>query len=247
MARADMNFSGRVANLIYYKMYGKTFVRAAPVRVRQTKATKASGLSFGLASRLGSAIRNQLFTVIPDPKDHQMQVRLVSAVYQRLKAAGGNPAGLADRPDLIKGFSFIEKTRYFRHRWKVGIQVINPSSGLVQVKIPAFIPADVMEAPKDTTSVTCKFAAGVSDVKTGMSLGSAAFEFNLTYNNEPVAEQTISFKLPTPEGSLIVTGASLQYKINNGRYMMINTNKNFLPAEILDAKYITSLNLKDPS
>ena len=241
MARADMNFSGRVANLIYYKMYGRTYVRAAPVSVKQTKATRASGLSFGMASRLGSALRKQLITVIPYPKDHQMQVGLVSVVYQWLKAVDGNPTGLATSPDLIKGFSFIEKARYFRNRWKVGIQVSNPSSGLVQVKIPAFVPSDVMEAPKDTTSVTCKFAAGVSDIKTGLSLGSATFEFNLTYNNEPVAEQTISFNLPTPIGSLIVTGASLQYKINKGRYVKINTNKNYMPAEIVDAKYIISL------
>ena len=112
MATADVGFSGRIANLIYYKMYGKTYVRSAPSKVKQTKATKAKATIFGRASVLGKVIRGQLRSVIPFPSDHKMQIRLVSAIIQWLNAMRGKTVDMS----FMNEFDFIEKFRSVRNR-----------------------------------------------------------------------------------------------------------------------------------
>jgi hypothetical protein len=44
-------------------------------------------------------------------------------------------------------------------------------------------------------------------------------------------------KLPTPKGSLIVTGIAMEYQVDKNGYPQANTNKNFMPANIVDAMY----------
>jgi hypothetical protein len=234
MAIADVGFSGRIANLIYYKMRGKTYVRVAPSRVRQTKATKAKATVFGRASGMGKSIREQLFPVIPFPSDHKMQIRLVSAVVQWLNMGGAKATDLS----IIKEFDFIEKYRKVRNRWKASIKISIPSPGLVEIKIPALLPEEAIESPTGAVSVVCRIATGVCDVETGSALGSSSAELIFEYNNTKVDAQTISMKLPTPKGSLIVTGMSLTYKIHKRGYEVDYSVKSFMPAGIVDAKYV---------
>jgi hypothetical protein len=234
MAIADVGFSGRIGNLIYYKMRGKTYVRVAPSRVRQTKATKAKATVFGLASSVGKSIREQLFSVIPFPSDHKMQVRLVSALVQWLNSWGGKSLDLS----FIKEFDFIEKYRKVRNRWKSPFKVNIPSTGLVEIKIPALLPEEAIEFPTGAVAVVCRIATGVCDVESGNSLGSSSTEMIFEFNNTKVDAQTISMKLPTPKGSLIVTGMSLTYRMHNRGYEVDYSVKSFMPAGIVDAKYV---------
>ena len=234
MATADVGFSGRIANLIYYKMYGKTYVRSAPSKVKQTKATKAKATIFGRASVLGKVIRGQLRSVIPFPSDHKMQIRLVSAIIQWLNAMRGKTVDMS----FMNEFDFIEKFRSVRNRWKTSLQVSNPSPGLVVIKIPALLPEESIESPTGAVSVICKIATGVCDVETGRALGSSSTELIFEFNNTRVDAQTISMKLLTPKGSLIVTGMSLRYRMQKKGYQTDYTVKSFLPAGIVDARYV---------
>jgi len=45
-------------------------------------------------------------------------------------------------------------------------------------------------------------------------------------------------KLPTPKGSLIVTGMTLEYMISKNSDATPNTKSAYMPAEIVDAKFI---------
>ncbi len=52
--------SGKIGNVVFYKMYGKFFSRSAPEKVTQTKAMKAHANVFGRASGLGRVVRKAL-------------------------------------------------------------------------------------------------------------------------------------------------------------------------------------------
>ncbi|MFI5192480.1 MAG: hypothetical protein ACHQD7_00420 [Chitinophagales bacterium] len=237
MAIADTGFTGRIQNLIYYKRGNRTCVRTMPERVRQTKATKARAGEFGRASRIGKAIREVLLPVIPNPKDMSMQTRLVAALFQWLQSANARPADLAGPVSQVTGLDLSDPGHSVRERWRVSFQVDHPSSGLIQIRIPAFVPKDSILAPAKTVSVTCKISAGSCDAATGTALGSASLERTFVYDRTPVAAETISMKLPTPKGSLIVTGIVLEYRVNKNGYPQTNTNKNFMPANIVHAMY----------
>ena len=212
MAKVEpMAFTGRIGNTIHYKMGNGYYVRSLPRKFKQTKATKLRAGQFGLASKIGSAIRSQLIPVIPDPSDRKMRGRLVAVIFQWLNAARGKGAD-ADNPRHIDLFQFEEKQHSLHNRWKVAFQVKNPSPGLVEIKIPEFVPVDSIEAPTGTTSVVCKIAAGVCDAADGVSLGGFTTELVYAFDSKPVAAQTLSLKLPTPKGCLIVTGMALEYR-----------------------------------
>jgi hypothetical protein len=71
-----------------------------------------------------------------------------------------------------------------------------------------------------------------------MAMGSSATELIFKYNEKNVAAKSISIKLPTPKGTLIVTGASLTYMIIKNGYEQKNSNKSYMPAGIVHAMYI---------
>lgn len=80
-SQINVQLTGRIQNLIFYKVGDKYYARTAPARVRQTKATKKRASEFGKASRVGKSLRQQLLSVIPFPADNKMQTRLVSALF----------------------------------------------------------------------------------------------------------------------------------------------------------------------
>ncbi len=236
--QAPMGFTGRIGNLIHYRIGNKFYVRSAPGEVRQTKATKLRAGEFGRASRIGKAIREQLLPVIPNPKERKMQTRLVAAVFKWLQSVKGQSAERGHHPSFITGFEFRDKGRTVRQRWNTHFNVSNPSYGLVQIKIPAFVPEESFEAPDQTVSVLCKISVGSCDTEKGYAIGSASTELVFAYNSTTVPAQTISLKMPTPKGSLIVTGMSLGYRVSKDRYTGENTNKGFMPGGVVSAIYV---------
>ena len=136
----DPGPTGKVGNLIFYSMYGKKYVRAMPENVKQSKATKTRSTEFGRASTIGGSIRKALSPVIVDHKDQKMQTRLVSVIYQWLNRMGTVKSTSGLLPPDLYSFPFSEKGSSLRTRWKVGLQISQPSAGRMQIKIPAFTP-----------------------------------------------------------------------------------------------------------
>ena len=72
---------GRIGNTIYYKMGEKYYMRSAPRKYKQTKATKAKATEFGKASGIGRIIRENLSNVIFNADDRNMQTKLVGTIF----------------------------------------------------------------------------------------------------------------------------------------------------------------------
>ncbi len=234
----EPGFTGRIGELIYYNMGGNNYVRTMPKRIKQTKATRASAGEFGRAAALGAAIRKQMGAIISAPKDNKMQTRLVAVLYQWLLQLRKQKVSKSIQPRSLIGFQFTEQRYSVQNRWNVGLNILFPATGGIQIKIPAFVPIAVFKGPKDMASVHCRIAASVSDVDTGIAMGSDSTELSFEFNNRLVAAQTISFQLNTPGGSLVTIGISLEFTISKNGHLEPNKNTNYMPSEIVGVTYL---------
>ncbi len=239
MARlTDPGPTGKIGNLIFYSMYGKKYVRSMPKHVKQTQATKARSNEFGKASTIGALIRSGLNPVIPEASDRKMQIRLVGVVFQWLNQLVDSKSNSGVQPGDLSMFSFTEKGQSVRGRWKISFNVDNPTAGLVEINIPAFTPVKDFISPPKSVSVVCKIASVTIDVKSGRMLGKSNTELIFNLDSESVAAQKIPQQLPTPEGCLIVTGMRLVFMNSKFANADPNSNKAYMPSEIVDAMYL---------
>ena len=236
-SKMTVQLTGRIQNLVFYKLGDRYCVRTIPQKVKQTKATKARGKQFGVASRAGAALRRQLLPMIPFPSDNNMQTRLVSAIYGYLRSIGNAWPEQVDQLAHIDGFQFT--TGYtILERWKVALIVTRNPEGSLQLIIPAFVPTKSISAPAETVSVICEIAAGGFNRQTGNPTGGFSTSLCYKYNDVEVPEQVIPMPTPMPPGSVIVTAISFQYQMmKNGHEVPVN-KKAFMPAGIVSAMYI---------
>ncbi len=232
-----MFYSGRIGTVIHYRVGNKYFTRAMPQKFKQTKATKARAAEFGLASKIGSSIRKILFPIVPEAPDAKTRGRLVGVVSEWLRKHKCKPGDPFNTYNLIR-YRYDLRQSSVRDRWEISLEIKNPSPGLMQIKIPAFVPSQSIKAPVRITEVVCQIAIGSIKLKDGDLLKKSKIKLNFAYNDIPVEEQIISVDLPTPKESMVVTGASLSYrKLKDGK-LQDNSNKAFLPAGIIDVLVI---------
>lgn len=234
-SQLNVQISGRIQNVIFYKRGDKYYNRAMPATVKQTIATKKSASVFGKAAKMGKWLREQLVTTIPFPADNNMQTRLVSALLQWLRS-DYVAAVTCDHIPMLSSFSFTPADTV-RKRWRVNMQVTHSGEDMLQLIIPAFVPSKSMQAPAGTVLVTCKIAAAVCNASTGLAMGSFSTSIDYEYNDIEVPEQIINLPVPTSAGSLALTTMYLEYYSTKNNRMQLTTKKAFIPAGVVDAKY----------
>ncbi len=235
-SQINLQITGRIQNIVFYKRGDKYYARSVSGSIKQTKATKKRAGEFGKASRAGKILRQQLLPVIPFPADNKMQTRLVSDLCRWLRS-GFDPEQPCDPVPYLDCFPFTQGDTV-AERWRVSLEVTKAAEDTLQMKIPAFVPAENILAPAGTVLVKCHIATGGYDLKNGGNTGGTTTTLNFDYNNEPVAEQIISLPTPTPSQSLIVTGVSVEYYFNKNGHLQKSVNKAFMPAGIVKAMYL---------
>jgi len=234
-----MGFSGRIGNVIHYKMGDKYYSRSAPRKYTQTKATKAMARIFGRASAIGALIRSGIHSVIPNPSDRKMHGRLVADLFAWLQILSDNPAGKNKQPIIDPQNSLNSEAVSLGSRWRnIVTEVVNPHPGLLEIKIPGLVPKKTFIAPEGAVEVICKIATTVTDINNIISVGHYSTEIVYPLDDQEVAEQTISIELPMPEGSLVVTALALEYSEEKYSRRRIITDNSFLPSRIIHSMYL---------
>jgi hypothetical protein len=228
-----MFYSGRIGTAIHYRMGNKYYIRAMPEKFKQTRATKERAAEFGLSSKIGTSIRKILSPIVPYAPDAKTRGRLVGVVAEWLRKHKRKPGVPFDIVNLSR-FQFDVKQSSVINRWKVNIEIINPSPGLMKIKIPAFVPTQLIQTPAHTTNVVCQIGIGSVSLKDGHLQKKSKIILNFDYNDILVEEQIIVVDLPTPQESMIVTGASLNYGKLIDEELQNNTKKAFMPAGIIN-------------
>lgn len=234
---SQMGYRGRIGNVIHYKMGNKFYSRSAPVKYEQTEPSKASSRIFGKASSIGALIRKGLSSVIPNSSDRKMHGRLVAEVFTWLQIVRERPAAKNNQPKFNYLSSLNSEAPTLSSRWKVEVQVLNPSAGNLEIWIPTFVPKQAIIAPPEAGEVICKIATTVIDIKNIKTIGKHKAEIIYSLNDNEAPGQTIPVELPMPEGSLVVVGLSLVYAVDKDDDRSIVTNNSFRPSTIIKMFY----------
>lgn len=231
----QMGMTGRIGNVIHYKMGDKYFTRSAPRKYKQTKATKAKSSEFGMASTIGRIIRENLESVIFDTNDRNMQTRLVGEIFTWLQKARHEPASAATQPTLDK-FKF-SASPILTNRWNAKLKVSSPTSGQVQIAIPSFIPKTSFKVPSGAGAVACRIATVVIDIEDKKEIGNAQNEIIYKLDRNKVEAENIIQELSMPQGSLLVTGMCLKYFVDRYKRTLPTKDKLYKPSQIVFAVY----------
>jgi hypothetical protein len=232
---SEFGFTGKIGGLVYSRVGDSTIVRSAPQNIRQTEATKKRAGEFGRASKAGKSLRMQLKPVILFPSDNKMQTRLVSTLLLWLRKSYSPGTPCTEVP-FISRFQFIEG-HTIRERWNIVLGVSNPDSGLIELKIPAFVPRKKMNAPAGTISAKCDIGVASFHVESGMPGDGNSVSIYYDYDDEEVPERIVSLPVTTTPGSLVVTAICLQFLLPSMMDLEQMKKKGFISSEVVSSMY----------
>jgi hypothetical protein len=237
MARElNMQFSGRIGPLIGCLRDGKYYYRSRPGKVRQTKATKASSSIFALASMAGRIMRLYLQHSIPNPKDIQMQRRLVGSISNWLRLAKGQPMQPTTDIPFVNHFEF-NPAKPLDYAWRLcpGFMVTGP--GMAQLQVPAFVPVETIKAPANTKHIQVCISAVALRLDSYSSFGTESLTIDLAYNDTAQPARSIALQLQTEPGNILIAAIQLRYGTERaGQVTYLKPDK--LPAAIVGAVYL---------
>lgn len=234
MAIQSLNFiKGRINNIVFFERAGTFMARSLPAKVNMHPASKVCSGNFGKASACGKTLRTALAPVPPFAKDRRMQVRFSGAIARLLGGSNVQDIAPANNIPCITGFDFNAATS-IASRWTLALTVSQPANGLVQVQVPAFVPAQVMRAPAHCAAIEVVFTAAGCLLANAAATGSHTVTLSIPYNEVPVPAQVIHLPVGTPAGALVITAVALRYRLSNGNYA---DQPSFLPASVIGAAY----------
>jgi hypothetical protein len=230
--------TGRIGNMIYYKMGEKYYMRSAPRKYKQTKATKASATEFGKASGIGRIIRTNFSDIIFNDDDRNMQTRLVGKIFSwmKVKQLPSNPADV-QFVDLIS-FKFSPKAPRLNSKLKEPLRISYISASHMQIDIPALIPKDFFKVSPGTSDVGLRIATVMVDIQQAVLIHAFNQEVIFHFDDKLVDEQTIVQDLPPAANCLIITGIALVSYLNKMNKRLVTSHKDKVPSQIVQALYI---------
>ncbi|MBI3720212.1 MAG: hypothetical protein HY252_16665 [Sphingobacteriales bacterium] len=117
--------------------------------------TRENGAEFGRAGKAGKLLRNALRALLQNASDNKMVSRLTRDMVKVVQADTTNPRGLRNvidgEAELLEGFEFNIDGKLSTTLFAPFIPTINRVTGELKADIPAFIPANMIQAPGGTT------------------------------------------------------------------------------------------------
>jgi hypothetical protein len=237
MARQKTNnLSGKVANVIFYEFRGIPCARSSPVKVRQTKATKASAEQFGKAVSIASMLRSGLHTLLPDVKDKDMMYRFNNALLQWLRSSKTDKSTIATELPFINEFQFNEKSA-LDTRLKLPLTIDWKTPGKIILTIPRLNPERLIVAPADTQTVNWQIRVTGCTLDIGKFTGNYSTGFDMEYGSSFIPAQQVQLPFVIKPASITVVAVGLKYTATKKGTFQVIEDKRWLPAGIVGACY----------
>jgi hypothetical protein len=230
--------TGRIGNTIYYKMGEKYYMRAAPRKYKQTKATKARAREFGKASGIGRIIRENLSNVIFNADDRSMQTKLVGKIFSwmQIKEMSATP-GHPQFNDLVT-FKFSPRSPKLDNQLKEPIRTSNSTPSSLQIDIPALIPKQFFRASPRASDVSLRIETVMIDIEKAELIQAFSQEVIFQFDDQQVDQQTIFQDLPATTNCLIITGIALVSYVDKINKTLLTSHKDQVPSKIVQAMYV---------
>ena len=236
MAKQDQSLRGKIGPVVVYRLNGQDVVRSLPGPYEQTPATKARGLNFGKATRIGAGLRSGLKNVLPFPKDSKMQGRLAGVISKWLATTPVTEVQPEKKIPYLIDFHFNSKAE-LNSLWKGLLQVDLSEQGQLSLNIPAFIPAGVIYSPARAQTIECRIGAVSCNLADESSKGQFYKSIHFPRDRQEVAAQQIPLSVPVETGNIVLVVVSMIYKNNKNGMELENIKPEFRPADVIAAMY----------
>ncbi|WP_343703083.1 hypothetical protein [Chitinophaga sp.] len=223
-----LKFTGKLGNVIGYRVGKKYYLRSMPEEVRQSSRSKVSSRHFGKASRLGATVRHALHGLLHVKQDNKLINKL-----------NGSLLGVLRQDDLHRQKRFIP--RYFRGLERfcftthadlakvlpVDVSAVRNADGNIEVTVPAIL----------------KHLANPRATHVGIRAVAVCLERGFTKANAAASEMVMlkadepsdAFLLTVPADRNMVTCVILEvtcWQEEHGRRYLMG-NQKFMAAQII--------------
>lgn len=231
---------GPIDRLVYRVVGSKNILQSRPKKVKQTAATKASGLEFGLASSTACVIR-QAFSPIYSWTDSGMINRCTQTVLKSIRGSRDKPRGQRDFHDgdagYLEGFQFNADSPLGEVLAVRPVVSLN-DAGRLSIKLPTFKEYGDVKGPKNPTLLKLRLLVIAFNFK------EECYEY-LRYEELPfkrgatVEAQEWEVDTAHLQGNLILASMSLDFYADDELTGEIGKNSKVCsPAEIIGAFHI---------
>ena len=231
---------GRVGRLVYRGFGDGQVLQSVPKKMRQSFATKASGLEFGLASTTANAIRH-FFIGASHFGDKGMINRLTQTVLKSIRAGDEAETGLRDLHQadlsLLEGFEFNKSSTLAQSTIPLP-EVALLDDGGVQLDFPEIL-ADNIEFPDDAQDIVIRLIVLAVDFKKNYRICLGIKDIKLS---RMAVLEAITWEVEEKarEGNILLVSLVVRYFAPDGHDQdgISLNNKDLNPAGIIAARHV---------
>lgn len=224
--------TGKVGDLVGYRLEGKHRARKKAENVRRSEPTKLAAIDFGAASSAGKLVRHGVRQGLNIRTDHKLTNRLNAALLKILYASSeqrGSRSFKREKMAALTGFSFNKATdlsRLLTFRPKVVQQ-----KDALRIALPALTAEDVLHA-KNTTHIEIKAIAVGVNFQEGKYLDAVTDTVLIDLRKEPAAKELVLPFKAGDEETIVVLQVSA-YDEHQGTLCRLG-NRKYFAADIID-------------
>jgi len=240
MAKQDgiIPLKGTIDNLSFYKSkdgyIARKKVAIDPERLAKDpkfKRTREAMANFKKAAAAGKLVRTALRPIANQASDNRVVTRLSTKMLEVIKSDATNPRGkknvIDGETELLTGFEFNNNGQLTRSFFVQYDATIDRVMGALQVKVPAFIPQNMISAPAEATH----FQLHIAGLEVDFEQATYVVVFNssekLIWGESENAAMNLSVQLPanSTHPLFLVMGITFwiedigtMYALQNGAY-----------------------------
>lgn len=228
-----IKLEGKIGDLSFYKTQDGHLARTKggvdKSRIESDPAfarTRENGAEFGRAGKGGKLLRKALRTLLQNSADNRVTSRLTAEMLKAVKADTTSARGernLVDGDILkLKGFEFNTGGILSSILFAPFTPTVDRPGGVLEVNIPAFVPANLVDAPGGTTHIRLVAGGAELDFTDEDFVADDANSGMLAWDNNSVGPITLTTNV-TPNSThplFLVLGVEFYQEVNGDFYSL---------------------------
>lgn len=196
--------------------------------------TRENAAEFGRAGKAGKVLRTAIRTLLQNAKDKRVVSRLTKEMMKVIKADATSNRGLRNVVDgeaeLLQGFDFNSNAVLSTTLYAKYTGAIDRVTGLLDVNIPAFVPANDVVVPDGATHYKIVSAGAEVDFENGTYTEAHSETAILPWDANPVAAITLSNAVTanSTHPLFLLLGIQFFQQVNGKNYPLKNGTYNAL-------------------
>lgn len=236
-----IKLEGTIGDITFYKSQDGLLARAkggvSSDRIQNDPAfqrTRENGEEFGRAGSAGKLLRMAFRTYLQNASDSKMVSRLTKEMVAVIQADTTSTRGqrnvLDGELEMLEGFDFNLNGKLSTTIYTAYQATINRATGLLQVNVPSFSPANVIAAPEGATHFKLISAGSAIDFEAGIFESVSSESAEIAINQTPIPSVSLDNQLTANATSplFLVLGIVFLQEVNGVRYPLKNGRYNAL-------------------